>query len=299
MPVIANCGKCNHKLSVRSEFAGRKIKCPKCQNPVQLPGQASPANSENARTKQAVAGAATGRSSAPVRHNPLLDLLDDAGVQAAPKGQICPNCGSDFREGTVVCMECGFHTELGRKMETAILIDDDDLHEDAGLTDAEKRLAKADREIDDAPIGEFGQDFGEGKESFLIALVAIIFLVLFIGGGVTVVLSMDFITQYISSAQISFIASIGIWALSSIWIGSVAFRINPAHGLACVGTAGLYCIPFGFMQGKSLFLPAIMLCAAVLIGAASLYFVLYPMEDDSMLELYRYAMNTAQFIRQG
>ncbi len=293
MPVSANCGKCNHKLSVRDEYAGRKIKCPKCQTPVQLPKLKT---ADGARPKQAVAGSSAGQAANRPRHNPLLDLLDDAGVEAAPRGSVCPNCGSDFPEGAIVCMQCGFHTELGKQMETAIMIDEDDLQEDAGMTDAQKRLAKAEREIDDTPIGEFGQDFGEGNESFLIAMVAIIFLVLFVAGGVTVVLSMDFITQYISSARISLIASIGMWLMGILWISTVAFRINPAHGLACILTGGVYCIPFGFMQGKSMFLPAGIMAASLLIGAASYYFVLNPGEDDSMIEMYRYAMQTVQVI---
>lgn len=282
MPVSATCPKCQHAVTLRSEFAGKRVKCPKCQGVVQLPAAASAGTA--ARPAVAAQSAQARPASGPrPRHNPLLDLLDEAGVEAAPVGDICPGCGKDVVPGHVICMECGYHFGLGRKMETAVMIDEGDLPDDDGRSDAEKRLAKAEREIDESPIGEYGVDFGEGKESFLIALVAIVALGLFVLAGVTTVISFDFITNYISSAGISCVASVILAAASIVWITSVALRVNPAHGLACILTGGLYCIPFGFMQGKSLFLPSLILSASLVIGAASAWFWYHPGEDrDSM-----------------
>ncbi len=277
MPINAACSKCQHTISVRSEFAGKKIKCPKCQAVIQLPGGV-PAE------VGATAGAGAARSSAPTgprqRHNPLLDLLDTSGVEAAPVGQTCPNCGKEIAPGNVLCMDCGYHLGLGKQMETAIMIDEGDLPDDDGRTDAEKRMAKAEREVDENPIGEFGVDFGEGRESFLIALVAVAALVVFVGAGVAIISSFDFITNYIPSQMISLIASSVLAVTSAAWITTFAFRVKPVQGLICVLSAFLYCVPFGFMQGRALLLPAIMLLASLLIGCASAWFVIYPPESD-------------------
>lgn len=323
MSIQANCPKCQFALKVRDDLAGKRVKCPKCQEPVLIPGAAAApkdapvaagagasrgSGKAPATAPTQKAGAAAARSAAVgsaggsggKRYNPLLDLLEEAGVEAAPRGDVCGSCGKPLKPGQVLCLECGYHMELGKRMETAILIDDEDAIQNDGRTDAEKRMAKAEREIEDQPIGEFGQDFGDGNESFLIATVAIIFLVLFIAGGVTVVLTMDVITQYVSSQMISLIAAIGMGLMSITWITSVAFRINPVQGSVCLFTAGLYCIPYGFMQGKALFLPAIILSASLIIGLASLYFVLYPPTDeDAMIQMIHYACLTPRMLFAG
>jgi zinc-ribbon domain len=287
MPINAACPKCQHTISVRSEFAGKKIKCPKCEAVIQLPGGVPAQVGASAGAGAARSSAATGPRQ---RHNPLLDLLDSTGVEAAPVGQTCPNCGKDIAPGNVLCMDCGYHLGLGKQMETAVMIDEGDLPDDDGRSDAEKRMAKAEREVDENPIGEFGVDFGEGKESFLIALVAVAALVVFVGAGIAIISSFEFITRYISSQMISLIASSVLAVTSAAWITTFAFRVKPVQGMICVFSVFLYCVPFGFMQGKTLLLPAVMLLASVLIGSASAYFVMYPPEaDDSALMILRMA----------
>lgn len=308
MTISANCPKCSFTLKVRDEYGGKRVMCPKCREPVSIPGGTAAVGSRDAAKggakpapvarqaqKAGTAAKPAVRASAAstggrTRYNPLLDLLDEAGVEAAPRGDVCPACNKDMKPGQILCVECGYHVELGKQVETAILIDDSDARLEDSRSDAEKRMAQAEKDIDEMPIGEFGQDFGEGKESFLIATVAVVFLVLFITAGVTIVFTMDIITEYISSQAISLLAS-GLMALMSIvWITSVAFRINPAHGTACLFTAGLYCIPFGFMQGKTLLLPSVILCLSLVIGLGSGYFVLYPPDrDDAALQLLQYA----------
>ena len=49
-------------------------------------------------------------------------------------------------------------------------------------------------------------------------------------------------------------------------------------GMICICTLGLYCIVFGFMQGKALLLPTIILLLSLLIGLASSFFAF---RDDS------------------
>ena len=260
---------------------------------MQVP-MADSASSPN-RARPAVAAATTGTKGAAVasrtgglpvapRFNPLLDLLDEAGVKGRSKGPVCDSCGSEMSPTAVICVQCGFNMATGQKLGTAVLIsDNDELVDAAGMTDAEKLLAKAEKDIDEMPVSSFGQDFGEGNESFLIAMIAFISLVVFVGLGVTTVLLMDQITDFIKPEKISLLAAIFIALGCMTYITVVAFLSSPAHGIACVATAGLYCIGFAFFQGKSMIIPAIILIGSILIGLVSLYFVMYPSEELGML----------------
>ena len=64
-----------------------------------------------------------------------------------------------------------------------------------------------------------------------------------------------------------------------VWITIVAFLSKKSQGILCLATAGLYCIVFGFLQGKQLLLPTIVLIISVLIAIASgFYFYNYAPE---------------------
>ena len=66
-----------------------------------------------------------------------------------------------------------------------------------------------------------------------------------------------------------------MWGGMTIWLTYVAFRAKPAHGIACVLTGGVYCIIFGFMQGKNLLVPTIIMLVALFVGLASGAYVYY------------------------
>ncbi len=200
----------------------------------------------------------------------MLDLLDEAGVETAPRGPICNNCGADLSPLAVICVECGFNNETGKQLETTVVKDPVDV--DSGMTEAEKMIAKAEQEIDDMPVSASEQNFGDGAESLLIAAVALIVMLVLAGIGVGTIFVMDRIGENINTAWISFYGAMGIYAFCVVWITAIAFRAKPIHGLACIFTAGLYCIVFGFMQGKALLLPTLICCFGILIGLLSWVF---------------------------
>jgi predicted RNA-binding Zn-ribbon protein involved in translation (DUF1610 family) len=78
-----NCPSCNLVLAAPEDMAGQLVECPECNNQMTVPGEAAPA--------------------APA---------EDAGAEA------CPECGQAMPEGSVLCMGCGFHIELGKKITT-------------------------------------------------------------------------------------------------------------------------------------------------------------------------------------
>ncbi len=192
----------------------------------------------------------------------------------------------------VVCVECGFNVETGKKLTTSVYEDDLDTGvKDVGMTDAESIMAKAQKDIEDMPVTSHGQDFGDGADSFLIAGVSLLVMLILVGIGLTVIFTMDIISQSIASWFISFVASLVLWAVMAIWITFVAFKQKPVHGIVCIATAGVWCIVYGFMQGKQLLLPTVILLMSVIVGAASGTYTMYkgirPSQDQGALPFTR------------
>jgi len=71
---------CNQKLEAPEEYANQVIECPACQKEIIVPGPEP--------------------------------------VQQKASGSNCPGCGAALAEGVVLCMTCGFHTKLGKKIAT-------------------------------------------------------------------------------------------------------------------------------------------------------------------------------------
>ena len=280
MAIKAQCGSCGASFSAKDGLAGKRVKCPKCSAPMLIPGKAlsvgkpqTSVSKPKPQTSLAVGGAAG--------HNPLLDLLDEAGVESVPRGPICQNCGTDMDVNAVICVGCGFNASTGVQLETETYDDPGESEEGSDLTDAEKIMAKAEREIDDMPVTAVGQDFGDGADSYLITVVCSIGLSILVAIGLAIIFLMDWFGDLIEPAWISFYASIGIYLLCTVWISIVAFLAKPVQGVICVCTGGLYCIIFGFMT-TGLKMPAIVLSCSVLIGLVSYTFASMPKDEFSM-----------------
>ncbi len=255
MAIKVQCGSCRTSFQAKDSLAGRRVKCPKCKEPITIG-----ANKPAARKTQAVATA----------HNPLLDLLDEQQIRSAARGPVCENCGCELQPAAVFCIECGYNMATGEQLQTEAYEDDVSAGiADASMTDADMLMAKAEKDIENVPISADQQNFGDGADSILIAAVAGIIGVVLIAIGMLVIFSMDQIGNYIASSAISFIASMSLYVCMGVWITIVAFMQKPGQGIACVCTGFLWCIVFGFMQGKSLIIPSIVILASLIIGAAS------------------------------
>ena len=261
MAIKVKCGKCDSGFKAKDSLAGRRVKCPSCKEPLKIPA---------AKPKRVAKPVPV----APTAANPLLDLLDEQNVRSATRGPSCENCAGELEPGAIICMECGFNHETGGQLQTEAHEDDAGVS-DAGMSDADRIMAKAEKDIEDMPVAADDQDFGDGAASYLIAVVAGIVGLILIGIGLVIIYSMDFVSLYLNSGAISFIASCLLYFSMAIWITIVAFRQKPGHGIACICTAFLWCIVFGFLQGKSLLLPTVVLIAGFLIGAASGIYVSY------------------------
>jgi len=77
-----SCPSCNLVLAAPEEMAGELVECPECANQMTVPGG------------------------------------EEAGSGGAADGPACPECGQPMPDGSVLCMGCGFHTKLGKKITT-------------------------------------------------------------------------------------------------------------------------------------------------------------------------------------
>jgi ribosomal protein L32 len=199
-------------------------------------------------------------------------LLDEENVRSVARGPICENCGVEVKRNARICIDCGFNLETGDKLSTEA---GEDVENTGGMTGTEQMLRKAERELEESEDDFDPEDFGDGAESYLIAGVAGFFGLLLIGIGMTVILTMEQLSLLMNPAGISLIASIGLFFGMWVWISLVAFKASSAHGIACLASLGLYCPIFGFMQGKSLILPSIVILVSILMMIATGVYVSY------------------------
>jgi len=269
MAISATCDSCKESFRARDELAGKRVKCPKCKSPMAIPQ----ATSKPARKPKPAATKPKSKPKPkpkPVAMDPMEALLNEANIGPINRGPMCPDCGTPVSQGTVICVDCGFNIETGSRLRTSASYEEG--AGSAGLSDAENILRRAEEELGDAPIGE-EEDFGDGGDSFVVAGVALFFLAIAVVVCLVVILSMDFISLYFNSGAISMAASGLLWLAMAVWITIVAFKANPTHGIACILTGGIYCVIFGFMQGKALLLPTIILLVSLVVGGGSAVFV--------------------------
>lgn len=255
MPIKSSC-KCGFAFNAKDSLAGKNVKCPRCQAVVQIKSGATPV--------AATAGSATRQV-----NKKLLDLLDDAGVRSTPKGPVCAACGDEMNPTAIICIGCGYNVATGQYLETYT---DDNYaaeNETADMTNAQRALAKAEREIAETPIGAEDQDFGDGADSYIIAMAGFAIFAVLVLLGLGVVLIMDTITDSINPAMISAIASSVIYTGCAVFIIIIGFRSKPGHAIACVLTGGLYCMIYGFLQGKGTIAASIVMIMGFVIGSAS------------------------------
>ena len=216
MAIECHCETCQHSFNVRNEFGGKRIKCPKCQSVVTIPVAAAGA--------QAV-------SSAPKFNSGLMGLLDEAGVEGKKTGPSCGNCGSPMAPGSVVCVECGFNMATGEKLITTDFAGALTEQETTPKDNADQLLQKAEQEIDETPVDADSQDFGDGADSYAIAIGALLVTTVVLTVGLFIVFFMDSLTQGTSSSAISLEACKWVGAAGLLWLLIGMFIESPVRAV--------------------------------------------------------------------
>ena len=140
MPIPVRCPSCEKGLGIPDKYAGKKVKCPKCQSPIKVPaGEAVAAGASSksatakpaASTKPAAAAkpaaqkaaakqppAAKRRKVAPPPKSDsdfLADLDLDRLDSRSGELTICPKCTTSLDDLSTICPNCGYDIATGQK----------------------------------------------------------------------------------------------------------------------------------------------------------------------------------------
>lgn len=125
MAIKIECTSCGSKFSGKEEFAGRRIRCPKCQAVFRVPGEKVAAAAARDRVEPPAPPPA-GPQKPPPKYK--QEELDEWNVpedfeytfsdEEDPSAARCVYCGADMRPGDVLCMQCGYNRKLGQKITT-------------------------------------------------------------------------------------------------------------------------------------------------------------------------------------
>ena len=94
MPEISfNCPICQQLLEAPEEMTGQVIECPACQKEITIPAAVAP--------------------------EPVAESVPEPEPEPQQEAvNKCPGCGAVLEDGVVLCLQCGYHMKLGKKIAT-------------------------------------------------------------------------------------------------------------------------------------------------------------------------------------
>lgn len=113
--VTCSCGK---RFKAKDEWAGKRCRCPGCQQPVTVPAAAAlpdEPGSGGINSDDLLSSAlqdAERADTGPVRSA-------DAGESRGPGRQTCPHCGAKVKAGAALCLQCGYNHATGKVLAAA------------------------------------------------------------------------------------------------------------------------------------------------------------------------------------
>ena len=256
MSIRFACEHCQSTLNVADKFGGKKVKCPKCAQPIRVPAAEAdelvlagddlvPAAEEPKATAGWGGGART--------H--LDDLLDEAGVKAKVEGPACPECGSAIDPEAILCVECGYNLQTGQQMATMM---SREAFEASG-SETEKILRKAEEDLEENPVDADDGNFGDGPESFIIAAVAIFGGAILVGAIVFLIFIFDRISGDNQTAQaiVTFVTCTVFYLIGRLWILINGFMSDTTAGVVMLIpiVGDVWAVIFGFMKMRVLWMP--------------------------------------------
>ena len=117
MPIQVTC-PCGQRLAVKDELAGKRVKCPKCKQPLAISGQGSQTADTPAAGGKTTSAPKSQKTKKDEDGGGLADLLDEVGLTAPTTGRRCPDCFADMGMEAIICIQCGFSTETGKRLRT-------------------------------------------------------------------------------------------------------------------------------------------------------------------------------------
>jgi hypothetical protein len=109
---IAVTCKCGKAFQAKLELAGKRVKCPACGDPITIK---PPKSATLATTKKSTAAAK------PVKQESMMsEMFDEIGFameEGGGVGRKCPECKSPMAAEAILCIDCGYNENLGKKMK--------------------------------------------------------------------------------------------------------------------------------------------------------------------------------------
>ena len=93
-------------------MAGETVECPNCEQQMVVP---QPPREEVALDDISFGGDET----PPVTVSDIIASVSEAEPDAA-QSPVCPECGADMDPDAVLCLHCGYHKALGKKIATEL-----------------------------------------------------------------------------------------------------------------------------------------------------------------------------------
>ena len=99
------CPHCRQILEAPGEYAGETVACPGCQAEIAVPTESDPK-------------VLNGTHDDEVDDNGDTDLDEVEASEPKANNGTCAECGAEMEPDSVLCLACGFHAGLGRKIHT-------------------------------------------------------------------------------------------------------------------------------------------------------------------------------------
>ena len=101
--IRVSCPGCGQVLEAPPDMIGELVECPSCQHQFSIPDEQ---NSEEQTPKVQTSEALT------------TAMSDALAAQDAPEANTCQECSAAMEPGAILCLSCGFHKKLGKKIST-------------------------------------------------------------------------------------------------------------------------------------------------------------------------------------
>jgi predicted amidophosphoribosyltransferase len=115
------CAGCGASFRAPAHAAGRRVKCPKCKAPLQIPARAAAVDQPDSRT-QASLGAGADEEDLVYKlaegEHVAAAVSEAPAVQSTAGGATCPSCGKAMPREAKICTDCGIDLKTGRSLLT-------------------------------------------------------------------------------------------------------------------------------------------------------------------------------------
>jgi len=116
-----HCKHCNGKIGVKEEYAGKRVRCPKCKEPVRVP---EPEVEEDFELEMISEGDPfAGGAASDLAALAAMEEGADAqipGYEAPPRGNPCPSCGTACAPRAKLCTHCGYNFKTKGATQTHV-----------------------------------------------------------------------------------------------------------------------------------------------------------------------------------